>query len=446
MTNQLPKLNAALIKVVGVFNYTNAEKKALKMMGYQPLPICLGHEKDSVLTEKDIDFIRDNYYQEFSELFFNIEQSHSLSQYLDNKFNIKFIKESKNNTEEIDCSLIKPELYFFSNDDTGIFTLTFEISKSSLELVSNITYCASSFDGKIKYENCVYKFHEWISKFVLSNISLRGKQVQSDKFSGSKFKIYTIIDIDNFNKNEIYPPDYLLYEIGTRSKLLTCASKGYFAPSKEYFDELMNAKISIFNNYQGLALLDSFTIIGSNIYPPQVNSDDELKQQNLYKRVYFSMYVFNLYVRYSVFKFNATFKDDEVKKRDEFEDFINQYNLKHVSFNFLPNIFFNKIRESLQIELEIEHFENRLQKLADKIKEEQEKRQAILLGIISALSSISAIEPILDYLGKISIWLGLDVWELYIITFFTLLLLAVPLLFYLYPKLLDKSLKRIKGR
>ena len=52
------------------------------------------------------------------------------------------------------------------------------------------------------------------------------------------------------------------------------------------------------------------------------------------------------------------------------------------------------------IDDEIEHFESRLNSLATKIQEDQDKRQAILLGVISALSSISAIEPIISVLDN----------------------------------------------
>jgi hypothetical protein len=192
----------------------------------------------------------------------------------------------------------------------------------------------------------------------------------------------------------------------------------------------MENSISVFNNYKALVLLDSFTVIGHDVYPSLTNStlsDSDLTrihiQRNVYDRIYFSMYIFNLYVKYTVFRYNATFKGEEVRKRDEFENFMNQYNLKHISFNFLPNIFFAKMRAAMMIEDEIAHFESRIQKFANKIQEEESKRQAMLLTIISGLTSISAIQPVIDVMSTINNYLQWPIALFYGLTIILLLLI-----------------------
>ena len=289
-------------------------------------------------------------------------------------------------------------------------------------------------------------FHKWISKNVLGGIELRGENIETDIYSGSKFKVYTIVDVLEKDKENFYSRDHLLYDIGTRSRIGTMGSNSYNAPSQQYFEELMHNNLNIFNNYQGLALLDSFTIVGNDIYPEIANNESEANKQNTFNRIYFSIYIFNLFVRYNLFKFNATYKSEPKEKRDEFQQFLSDYNFKHISFNFLPNIFFNKMRNAMGIDNEIEHFESRLDSLATKIQEDQDKRQAMLLGVNSALSSISAIEPIISILDNFQKSSGLSIIVFYSIFSLLVVSLALGVLAFLFPSLFNKIVNRIKNK
>jgi hypothetical protein len=441
MTKDLPSINASLIKVVGVFNYTKEQKKAFVKNAYKPIPI----NRFSKNLDRDIKFIKDNYYLEYVELFF----TKNLPLYFEPNFQLSFIKGIKN----IEVLVSKSEVYFFPNDNTGIFSITLDLETKNLANISDLTYCASSFEAALVFNKTEYKFHDWISNHILQGVKLRGEHISSDRFSGSKFKIYTVIDIkkENIPENDENWIDYTLYEIGTRSRLNTMRDKGYNSASQSYFESIMENTISVFNNYKALALLDSFTVIGHDVYPSVTNStlsDSDLTQihidRNVYDRIYFSMYIFNLYVKYTVFRYNATFKGDEVRKRDEFENFMNQYNLKHISFNFLPNIFFAKMRAAMMIEDEIAHFESRIQKFANKIQEDESKRQAMLLTIISGLTSISAIQPVIDVLSTINNYLQWPIALFYGLTTLLLLLISIPVLAFIFPSHF-KTIKRKLG-
>ena len=446
MTNKPPTLNAALVKVIGVFSYNEENKLQFKQMGYDTLPI------DTVLAvgEKKIKdnekFVKDTYYAEFADLFFPHKKNKNATPiFFKKEFDFIFEKKEKGEIIPIEARVVNPELYFFSNN-TGIFSLTFKILEKDFKYLSDITFCASSFDNKINEKDAKMDFHEWISKNILAGIKLRGENIETDKYSGSKFKVYTIIDVIENDDENYYGRNHLLYDIGTRSRVGTMGSNAYNAPSQQYFEELMHNNLNIFNNYQGLALLDSFTIIGNDIYPEIANNEFEANKQNTYNRIYFSMYVFNLFMRYSLFKFNATYKIDldPRKKRDEFQQFLTNYNFRHISFNFLPNIFFNKMRNAMGIDDEIEHFESRLNSLATKIQEDQDKRQAILLGVISALSSISAIEPIISVLDNFQKSSGMSIIVFYSIFSLLVLSLALGVLAFLFPRLYEKIVNRVK--
>jgi hypothetical protein len=91
------------------------------------------------------------------------------------------------------------------------------------------------------------------------------------------------------------------------------------------------------------------------------------------------------------------------------------------------------MRVGLMIDHEIEHFEKRLSNLANQIQEGQEKKQALLLGIISLITTLDALDSIAETLNKTRSFLG---WSSFM--FYSALVLLVgagglALLKYLYP-------------
>ena len=63
--------------------------------------------------------------------------------------------------------------------------------------------------------------------------------------------------------------------------------------------------------------------------------------------------------------------DSSVKIRDEFESFLNTYNISHISYNFLPNLIAEKHRKSLQIDSELEKFQDRINRISQEIQEKE---------------------------------------------------------------------------
>jgi hypothetical protein len=206
----------------------------------------------------------------------------------------------------------------------------------------------------------------------------------------------------------------------------------------------MKNKVSAFANYEGLALLDSFTVIGHENYVEFADNNPNYYSHHTWNRIYFGIYVYNLFVRYSLFKFNAQFLSNPVKYRDKFQDYLNHYNFKHIAFNFLPNLIFDKIRVALGIEDEIETFEKRLGNLAASIQEQQEKRQAFLLTIISVISAFDAAESILESVGKAQEALGWPAVLFYLVLLILIIAVAVFLVKYLFPLLAEKIELKVK--
>jgi hypothetical protein len=125
---------------------------------------------------------------------------------------------------------------------------------------------------------------------------------------------------------------------------------------------------------------------------------------------------------------------DSVKVRDEFETFLNNYNLSHISYNFLPNLIFHQHRKSLQIDEELEKFQERINRISQAIQEEQQKRSNLLLGIVGAMTSISSVEPILGVLDETRTKLNWNSPLFYTLTGLLVVLISIPLVAYLFPE------------
>jgi hypothetical protein len=444
MEKQFPSIQHAIIKVVGIFDYTKRfQREKLGGLGYELMPISkMGRSEDPT------QFYRDKYYKEFNELLLIRGKDKSVKSFqaeLTLDLNFKKKKFNGELLREMNPKLTKSELHLFENG-IGIFSLSIDASHENPDFsyYSDLLFMLKSFSST--EEKSGLQFHSWISKYVLGGVLLRSENIktpiESDEYSGSKFKIYSSFSVNETEVNSEYNREHLLYEIGTGSMLGCVANESYLTPSKEYYSELTEFRVSAFQSWTGLALLDSYTAIGNNLitnHNGSVNEDAFVTQD----RIYFSIYLFNLYIKYNVFRFNSKFKDDPVRYKSRFEDFINEYNYSHISFDFLPNLIYSKMRAALGIEKEIKQFEKRLNALASNIQEEQEKRQAALLGIISIISSISAIEPIIETTEQVREFTGLEDSLFYVLLSIVSIALAIPILSYLFPHYAKKAWKTL---
>ena len=438
-----PTIQHAIIKVVGIFDYKKQfQNEVLGKLGYELMPISkMGRSEDAT------QFYRDKYYKEFNELLLIRGKDKSVKSYqadLSLELNFKKKKWDGDLLRDMKPKLKSSEIHLFENG-IGIFSLSIDASQENPDFpyYSDLLFMLKSFSSQEELSGL--QFHSWISKYILGGVSLRTEgesKVDSDEYSGSKFKLYSAFSVDEQDLTPNYNRDHLLYEIGTGSMLGCVANESYLTPSEEYYSELTEFRVSAFQSWTGLALLDSYTAIGNNLitnHNGSVNEDAFVTQD----RIYFSIYLFNLYLKYNVFRFNSKFKDDPVRYKSRFEDFINDYNYSHISFDFLPNLIYSKMRAALGIENEIKQFEKRLNSLASNIQEEQEKRQAALLGIISIISSISAIEPIIETTEKVREFTGLEDTLFYVLFSIVSIALAIPILSYLFPHYAKKAWKTL---
>ena len=459
------RVSNTLIKIIGVFAYDHKKdiprfrQKNYVSMHLVDLPNAF-KTKGSKSIEKAIDDTKANYkntyYSEFRDFMFTGKDQDQVDGYQKNQ--IRTFQRKKSLSGNFQHKKFDPTIHdfveappvpfaserqeiFLFPGGIGMFAMILEPKENTLESISELINKARTFESKVVQTGEPIEFQKWISKEVLCGIPLTGDKLELDEFSGSKFKVYTVIDMPPSSDSFHYNRDHLLYEIGTCSPLGIVGTGHRLSPSDSYYDDLMENKVSAFRNYECLALLDSFTVIGHGNYVSFSDETETYVPHHQWNRVYFGIYIYNLFVRYSLFKFNAKFLSNPVKYRDDFQDFLNHYNLKYISFNFLPNLIFTKVREALSIEEEIDTFEKRLGNLATSIQEQQEKRQAFLLTIISVISAAEAVEGIFVGLNQVQEKLGWSSLAFYFILILILLTAAYFVLGYLFP-LHAQKLKR----
>jgi hypothetical protein len=112
---------------------------------------------------------------------------------------------------------------------------------------------------------------------------------------------------------------------------------------------------------------------------------------------------------------NTGISDFKSDLRPELRDFLNVYNLSFISFNFLPSMINTKLRVALDVENEVDALTKRIQEIGVVVEEKSQERTNILLGLVSFVASLSAIEPFWGYAVMAQEFFHLPTYAAYII-------------------------------
>lgn len=440
MTNT--KVNHSLIKIVGLLGEYPTPKRKL----FQNDLLKNGYKEDggSVGLNK---ILKDIFYPDFRDLMFikpdNKIDVELLSRryYSESSKKISFVKRDRDRKliENYNVDIVKSEIFLFG-EQIGLFSLTLKIDENnhSISFISNIINQCRNFDSEINIsatdEVFGPRWHEWITENYLCGTELRHekRKINADEFSGSKFKVFSVFD------GEILPDDRrnLLFDLGTSSPINSSIGEGNLAPHPDYLNEVMKNRISIFNNWESLCLFDSFTTIGNGIL---INAGQRITWEDSYFRIY----LFRLFFKYNLYRYNSDLHDNTVQLRNHFEKFLNNYNLSHISFNFLPNEIFNKIGEALHLNEELNTFQSRINRISSAIQEEKQSRTNALLQFVSVLGGLGSVQPVFDGLSLAQKYLGWSNGVFYTLLVFILLSIALVVLAFLIPGLLKKIRKKL---
>lgn len=421
-----------ILKITGVFNYDkDFYEKAIN-----------SNYKELKFPDDTLKFSKDYFYPEFRKQFYsNDKLRHKIlvKDYIEvlkvDLFEYKFDSKTEIN-KEISLVILDSRLDLF-DEGFAMFTINIKIDSNNISLFkySDACYLARNFETNIK--NSIYKkWHAFIDNIILLGSITKGKSVVVDEYSGSKYKLYMVLDLPELILKETIKP--LLFDIGTVSMIGSANGNSYYSMDKEYINQLIKFNsISVFNNWEGLALLDTFSIVGNKII-------DNEKKKNTYSNIYHGIYLYGLFIKYELFKHNYDISDLDEDKRKEFQDFISKYYFNYISYNFLPTEIFNKIKTALDIENELQLLNEKIVAVGQKIQEEQQDRTNKILGIVTVLTSISSVQPVYDYLLEGQKMLGWSTEIYWITTISIVLVLGAGVGFYVFGKTILKWINKRK--
>ncbi len=431
-------VNNSIVRIVGVFeqNVTKTFKNKLSASGFKRI------------EENDITSFHKNYwYPEFRDMFFlqkNKTSSKIYTKYPEVKIDF-FVRKNPSTSvnETLRVEIGKIELFTFK-DGLNLFAIEVSITQKELSYYSDLTFVIREVYRKVMDNGKEYDWVNWIEEFCLCGVKIsskpKEKNVKVDDYSGSKFKLYTILDIEE--ELDDRTREELLYDVGCVAPIGTAGGNGSLTPSKEYYKELMKNKISVFSNYEILPLFDSYTAIGKNI----LKADQNSFERKTWSESYFRIYLYNLFIKFNLFRYNSELMNDSEEIRDKFEEFINTYNLSHLSYHFLPNKIFHQHRESLEIDSELKKFQQRVNKINQSIQEKQQKRTNLLIAIFTIITSLSSITPIWSFLQGLKSNLEWSNSLFYGTISMILFIVAVPVFSYIFPEKRKKIIRQWKNR
>lgn len=203
---------------------------------------------------------------------------------------------------------------------------------------------------------------------------------------GNKFKIFQIVNTEDRNN---YPEnmDTTLFELGVLGKIGGCSENDPDGPSRSYIDHILKTnRLSFFNNWTGLALFDTFTIMAFKATPWMLNTWTE---------DYFSMiYIHNLFSKFYLFRLNSRFRirpEDGKELENEYNEFERLYSFHKISYNFLPGEINKAMDRGLDISEEKELVANYIMSYNKHKDDEDSKRLNRILTFLAVVTVFSTI-------------------------------------------------------
>ncbi len=243
--------------------------------------------------------------------------------------------------------------------------------------------------------------------------------------NGNKLRIFQIVntmDADMAAWTEA-DKDKVLYELATVSKITRPGEVDDYSASAAYLEKIIErSKISVFRNWSGLALMDTFTIHAFGVSVRFVNNWVDSYFRMIYiHSIFQKSYLFNLNIRFrnSLARSSASWKSklrnlhiqgtNVGQLVEEYESFEQKCCFHKISYNFLPLEIAASIDKGLEIQEEMAQLYKMMEKEKTRRDEANDKMVNTLLFSLSLLTLFSAIWDIsclLDQMYPFAEYLG----------------------------------------
>ena len=356
-------------------------------------------------TEDELFVLKKFFYPEFVDFCFPCKDVIKKKQQME-RYTISV-------NEEIEVSIAEGKTQKMMVKDIRLYVLPMSMLIYSIQvlqdgsLLDDITFSLSKLRNISGYTNELIesKWGEIMQPIVnlFKATALNSNMLSEDKSkylnlveNGNKLKLFQLINLET--KLDEIKQEELLFELGSLAPVGSYGRFDFSSPSKEYFEKTMRKnKISVFNNWNGLSLFDTFSILSYGINP---------RTLQYWIDSYFDMiYIHSLFLKFYLFRMNVRFKN-RVEKisnlENEFLTFERDFCFHKISYNFLPLI----IHNHLDIGLEINEEKNQLYRLIEQERNVQEresdKKMNNFLLFITCLTIFSAIWDLGSLFNEIS--------------------------------------------
>lgn len=292
-----------------------------------------GWEK-SASNEKIIADYRQYYYSEFVDFSFASNPDKGAVKYTLNK-------EKKIFVDNIASSLLKLDIYLMPY---GMALYSIKLSMESDELNEFTLALYKMREFRLWNNPELSGFCNEAIKPIWNVARSLGYTGNSIIENGNKLKIFQIVTAD---ERCDYPENasQTLFELGTLGKVGGCSEGNPDSPSKRYIEDVLEKnRLSYFNNWTGMALFDTFTIMAFSV---------SRWVKVIWEEDYFSMiYIHSLFCKFYLFRLNTRFRlnpeNGEILE-NEYKEFARRFVFNKISYNFLPG----EIDKSIDTALEI---------------------------------------------------------------------------------------------
>ena len=243
--------------------------------------------------------------------------------------------------------------------------------------------------------------------------------------NGNKFRIFQVVNSMDAEMAALpeSDKDNILYELGSVSKVTKPGEKDDYSASDSYLNKIIEqSKISVFRNWSGLALMDSFTIHSFGASSRFVSNWTDSYFRMIYIHgIYQKSYLFDLNIRFrnalaaSDASWKSKFQTLHTKRTSigqlvkEYESFEQKCCFHKISYNFLPLEIAEAIDKGLEIQEEMEQLYKILEREKTRKDEANDKMVNTLLFCLSLITLFSAIWDItclVDQMYPFSEYLG----------------------------------------
>ena len=296
--------------------------------------------------------------------------------------------------EHIDYRVFSPE--------TIIFSICIDNKKKVLDditLQNSIISRVSFYNKSPKYQLSEEFLNLFQNLFTLTDTKNEYSidNLTHKLFQGNKLYNYLLVQVEDNVENF----DDLLYELSCNTNIgMLQDSNNFLYPDSNFKNQLMaNNSIACYNNWKGLVLTDTTCILMKK----SVGEDRYFDGKCLYFEF---LYMNVFYLKAYLVMLNKKYQSENLTKKlkAEYLAFERAFNFHNISYNFLPQLIYDRLRFGMEINDELQQLKDKINLFNEKIERDSDKWLNIIVLFLTLISVISGINDFFELQNKFDWW------------------------------------------